>query len=296
MGNVVAPAAQAVLGSMFDEFMESGGEHASASSAVHAAAAGELRQRPKAARHSYASSTMLTANVDVAKQRISSSLAPRLERCYQQRTRIRNALCGCIVVGTAIGIVVGLLSDQSAYVDDALRPTYARSGVDGVRFDRPVEHLTCSEVEGGLVQRQRRRGEPTMLDDVRMRMRSLLDQDELSCICAPMVGSHRSLALVRSARSVITMYNVEVDSQWDGRIDDTTQLDVDARSRVSESQEHLFPGRSEPVKKVRWNNVRLIFIDDQCATQSVVLRKKPARCMQSCVDLMGGRSIYDDSE
>jgi hypothetical protein len=317
LGEAVVQVTTGPFGSVFNEFMvdefmnadEDGGggqsttmrhRHtttSSSSSAAAAAAAAPTTTAPvlsKATRHATATATLVSTNIDVVSERLMSRCGPRLERCYQQRNRVRNTLCGCIIVGTAIACVIGLLSDQTAYVEDAMRPTYARSGVDGVRFDRPVEDLTCGEIESAMVQRVRRRGEPTLFDDVRHSMRTLLDQDELSCICAPMVGSHRNFALVRSGQVVIDLYNVYHDQEWDGRIDDVTSLDVRERVRVSESQEHLFPGRSEPVKKVRLQNVRLVYLDNECTTQSIVLRKSHARCMQVCVDLMQGRSIYDD--
>jgi len=224
--------------------------------------------------------TAANERYEMWKERTYERCVPRLERLYAARTRLRNTCCGLVALAVVLFAVSTYTSDPGAFVVDDMRPTYARHGHNGVDLTRAASDVSCDEMRTGLGR-------------LRFAIESLIRADQLSCACAPMIGvSRRYIAVRTSNTSIDHMYNPSLDATWDGVVDASTRIEL-SQSLVTENQRMLFPERVAAVTVVRANAVRLAYRDADCRTAALVLRDEHAWCVQACMDLLAGYSVYD---
>jgi len=236
---------------------------------------------------------------ELAKIDIQRRCAPKLERCYRRLSDLRRFFCCAMLLGVFLVVGATSISDQTAFVHDEMRPSYVRHGVDNVNLTLPAVEIQCSDIRSGVFRplKDGRRDELSF-DMVRTAASYLIREDQLPCICGPMVGAPRRYVAIAMDKSVLLhLHNPKIDKSWDGHIDDTTttttRVDVNARSIVTENQRMMFPERADSVDVIRFNTVRVTYQDDECRSASVVLRDTHAWCMQACSDLFEGKSVYD---
>lgn len=219
----------------------------------------------------------------------------RLERWYAMRRRILACFCMLALVAVAVIVSMTRVSDPHAFVVDS-RASYVRHGHDGVNLSVPTEALTCAELETGIVRRPQQR-EPPLLERVRATAERLLDEDELECVCAPMFGSRRRYIAVDTASAPLHLYNPALDTAWAGELDgkEAGRLNVSEWLLV-ENQRMLFPERTADVRVVRRSAIRVAYRDAACSAAAVVLQAERAYCVQACLDLLDGKSVYDVAE
>jgi len=232
---------------------------------------------------------------ELTKIRLADRCAPRMERCYRRLSDLRRFFC-CITILVVL-IVVGIssLGDQTAYVEDSMRPQYVRHGHAGVDLHQPSVELQCSDVRSRMLRplKDGRRDELSF-DRVRASAEYLIRADTLSCVCGPALGSPRRYTAVQVGAGVIEhLHNPVIDRDWDGHIDDETSVNVRERSLVLENQRMLFPEHQHSVEVVRFNAVRVSYQDDECRAASLVLTDEHAWCVQACEDLFDGRNVYN---
>lgn len=223
---------------------------------------------------------------------------PVMERWWRRRHAIRRAVCCLVGLLVLVAWAAGSFSDPAGYVAEEARPTWARAGQAGVDFSAVSAEVTCGELETGSLARTVSPAEEPSL----ARLRAYADHvlagsgpDTPPCVCAPMFGTRRQyLALRQPARpgAVTHMYNPAIDGLWDGHLPDGRRPASTGRSLVSESQQMLFPGRAGPVENVRQNAIRLTYRDESCHARAVVLQTESAWCVQVCIDLMAGVTVY----
>jgi len=219
--------------------------------------------------------------------------APRLERCYRARKAL-ECVIGCVALVVVLVLVwTSYRSDPTAFVDDVARASYARHGHHGVDLTRVSAELSCAELSSGAVRRPHAAEEPS-LGRVRDTAEALMHADALACLCAPMVASWRRYVAVRTADdTIVHAYNPAIDRDWDGSIDASTRIDVGV-AEVDENQRQLFPERHRgDVTLERRTAVRLTYRDVECAAAAIVVQRHRAYCVQACIDLLDGRSVYD---
>lgn len=115
----------------------------------------------------------------------------------------------------------------------------------------------------------------------------ILWEEKAPCICAPMTGVLLQYVVVRDqdtfSESSVHLMNPEKIS--------LPMLTSSETRAVLETSE-LYPDR-EPRRVKRQNKIRVKYQDAACETQTYMMRKHEAYCMQSCLDMMNGTSIYD---
>ena len=111
----------------------------------------------------------------------------------------------------------------------------------------------------------------------------LMRQREMSCNCAPLYNISYKYMTIADGWRVIHAFNPMV----------TGSSPEHGRVIVKESQEILIPGagvRNMP----RMNGLTLTYTDEYCVVQSDKLfTREIAWCIQSCMDLFNGKTIYD---
>ena len=234
----------------------------------------------------------------------------RLQRAYRDTNRVNYwvAVCICGAIAATVTIIA-LTNDRGAYIRDPALPSYARQGEEAVHFTERSLPISCRELRTNILHYTASVAPETV---VRLPMREL-SLSKLRgyaeymllhahvrdvCTCAPMFGARRRhVALRRSmgdiAERVVHMYNPELDTAWfrtwRGVNDDpTTRYALN-----SEQQRVLFPEREGTVKVIRANAVRVQFMNESCAQNVVTLEGTHAWCVQSCLDLLDGISVYD---
>lgn len=220
---------------------------------------------------------------------------PACERFFACRRYMARGTCTLLVVGALVVLVVlRYATNPRAYVQEIVRPTYARHGHVGVDLSVPASPLKCSEITSGLVTQEVRPHEETVLARVRDAMDTLIRADALHCMCAPMVRSYRRvLALALDTTTIVHMYNARIDTAWTGELADGTRLEV-GEWLSDEEQHHLFPDANGTVSVVRKSAVRLTYMNEECASQALVVQARHvAYCVQACCDLFDGKSVYD---
>lgn len=215
--------------------------------------------------------------------------SPRLERCYRARYRLVCAFCGLVALILIIVVATTTLwSNPHAYV----KTEYVRHGHNDVNLSAPSDALTCSEMTSNVISRPRAH-EETSLERIRSIAESLVIRDNLECVCGPMFGVwRRYIALRLWNESVMHMYNPVLDGEWRGELDDGAYLNV-SEWLVVENQRMLFPGREHDVNVVRRSAIRVAFRDVGCSASAIVVQNERACCVQACLDLLDGVSVYD---
>jgi len=232
---------------------------------------------------------------ELAKLDIQRWCGPKLERCYRRLADLRRFFCCASILCVFLVVWATSTSDQTAFVHDEMRPSYARHGTDSVNLSVPSVEIQCSDVRSRVFRplNDGRRDELSF-DVIRQAAVYLVREDQLPCICGPMVGApRRYAAIAMDETTILHLHNPKIDRTWDGSVGELTRLDVNARSIVTENQRMLFPDRAESVDVVRFNSLRLAYQDDECRAASLVLRDAHAWCMQACLDLFEGKSVYD---
>lgn len=230
------------------------------------------------------------ANLDARYQRVQRRCARGLDGCYAARNRLVAVSC---LLATLTALVVFAVpwaySEPGAHVVERIRPMYARHGHDGVDLRRTATELACAEITSGVghdsLDRARAAAEHFIVHD-----------DALRCVCGPMFRLPRRYVAIRtSATTLVHAYNPAIDRAWDGTLDDGTRVNV-TDMLVVENQRMLFPERTADVNVVRASAIRITYRDATCATAALVLQLEHAYCMQACIDLLDGRSVYDVAE
>jgi hypothetical protein len=241
---------------------------------------------------------------------------------------LRQTYCvRCLYVLLGVGAVAGVLvarGDRSAYLSDTVTPTYARAGEDAVHFNVSSRKISCRELRRGALSYDDASAAATTTDatagqPLPMRTLSLTrlrhyaeymllhSPQRPACTCAPMFGARRRHVAVMQrveniVEAVLHMYNPRLDEAWFAAWGGMEAGDVASgggggvsgrHALVREDQRMLFPARTERVKVVRANGVRVVFVNESCAGNAIVLLKESAWCVQACLDLLDGISVYD---
>lgn len=146
------------------------------------------------------------------------------------------------------------------------------------------EELSCDQVDGSspLPGYQ-----PLSVYALKDAGEKLLRQRGMTCNCAPLYNVPvRYLTLLQpdapSTTTVLHLFNPTV----------TGSLPQLGKSLVTESQELLVPGagtRDMP----RLNGITVSYRDEWCQPQQHSFTHNSAWCIQSCIDLLNGKTIYD---
>jgi hypothetical protein len=184
--------------------------------------------------------------------------------------------------------------------------------VQGNRSQLHPYHLPTS-VDAALraAQRDSRNGDLTTRPLIRAFTLAELHQQaehalatfaELECVCAPMFGELRRHVAVRNgslspSSSVIHLHNPVVKVPANATLVDDVRERQDAffqhvGAAVSRSSVRM----SDIVVGYRVHDVRCTSVSVDDARAALHLRGERARCVQMCMDLLSGRSIYDDNE
>lgn len=204
-----------------------------------------------------------------------------MDKAWKKRHILKRLFVGILCAVALLGYVFATTSRQDSYVAEAPGTTWARHGQADVNFSAPSAEVTCEEVQGGYSASLHRHSFAKLR---RTAEKMLSPPNDQPCVCSPMFGARvRLLSLREEKGRVRHAYNPAIDETWDG---------PRSRSYVSESQRMLFPGIAEPVENVRRNAVRVVYRDGNCKRQALVARDKHAWCVQQCLDLMEGVTVY----
>ena len=114
----------------------------------------------------------------------------------------------------------------------------------------------------------------------------LMKQHKLFCNCAPLYNVSYRYLTIWDGWSTVHAFNPVI----------TAPATSFGRVMVQETQEILFPGAGAR-ERVRLNGLILSYQDDACMVQSARLFTHDAAwCIQSCVDLLEGKTIYEDED
>ena len=198
------------------------------------------------------------------------------ERVWMHRRELRRWACvlvaGCLAAVWAMG---WWTSRPDAYVPDM---AWARHGEPGVDFHAVSRDVQCRELDDGLLQ-----PEGMLTTRVQQAMERVI-ADELPCVCAPMFAVQRRWLVIGTAEHNVHMVNPVLDPVPD---------DV-SRSWVPESQRMLMPARTDQVEHVRADVVTVQYRTlAGCTAAAATVHREAAWCVQTCVDLMDGRTVYD---
>ena len=174
---------------------------------------------------------------------------------------------------------------------------YAQDGDPGVNFSAPSSEFTCRELRSGAVS-----SGDTFATMIRRAHKAMDIDERLLCTCAPMFGIRRQHMTLRvrdedasggeshhsHPQQLVEVFNAYADVGY------AKEHSV-GRRYMREKQRKLFPERSELYKVLRNDTIKLIFQnkDTSCSRSSIILHKDEAYCVQACLDLMQGITIYD---
>jgi hypothetical protein len=237
-------------------------------------------------------------DLDARYRRLQHRCARDLDRCYAARNRL--VAVSCLLAALTVLVVLAVpwaYSEPGAHVVERIRPMYARHGHDGVDLRRPATELACAEITSGVVHVTTGSKELASLERARAAAEHFIVHDDaLRCVCGPMFRlTRRYVAIRTSSTTLVHAYNPTIDRAWDGALDDGTRVNV-TDMLVVENQRMLFPERTADVNVVRASAIRITYRDSTCSTAALVLQQAHAYCVQACVDLLDGRSVYDVAE
>lgn len=111
----------------------------------------------------------------------------------------------------------------------------------------------------------------------------LMEQYDLQCNCAPLFNVSFRYMSIKDGWSVVHAFNPSV----------TAPITSHGRALVMESQELLVPGAGTR-EVVRLNGLTLSYLDQNCVKRDDrAFIKETAWCIQSCIELLEGKTVYD---
>lgn len=138
------------------------------------------------------------------------------------------------------------------------------------------KHVTCQQIQG--LEKIEDMDVPSMMETAVV----LMKQNELSCNCAPLYNVTYRYITIENDWSPIHAFNPVI----------TAPVTTYGRVMVTENQELLIPGAG--CRDVtRLNGLVLSYMDHNCIKQSKTFVKEVAWCIQSCIELLDGKTIYD---
>ena len=205
------------------------------------------------------------------------------QQCDQFRVLLTR--CGyALVVATVVSVLATTyyFNDPDTIIDTV---AYVRHGHNGVDLRVPATEYSCADI-----------ADVVALGDVATTAASLMHDDDLVCVCAPMFGVPHRYVAVASDAGIEHLFNPVIDRAWTGALDDGTYIAV-SEVGVEHEQRTLFPAApSDMVVVARATAVRVSYRTSTCATAALVLQDNAAYCMQACDHLFDGKSVYDVAE
>jgi len=244
-----------------------------------------------------------------------------------RRRREMLTMCGCCwSVLSTLAYVIAWWSSSSltASTQLAAASMYVREGQPGVLLNVSSLSVDCAEIRSGLFTMSKAApkipiasgdtmaaaaaaaahtydstydGTPDpSLARLMMNAHTALDreQDTMLCVCAPMFGKRRRYVAVRAGNvSVVHMFNPRLDQTdwWLAQNRPAPDYMV-----VPESQTRMFPDRVNTpiVKNVRSRLIRVEYnTHDVCSRVIIEIANERAYCVQVCLDLLDGVSVYE---
>jgi len=173
----------------------------------------------------------------------------------------------------AVSVLVGTGSDSSPYIA-------------GMKFVSIEEERTDIHVRSREVSCEQAQGLEKLHDmDVSAIMETaalLMKKYDMSCNCAPLYNVSYRYMTIQDGWTVIHAFNPVLMGP----------VLSYGRMLVTESQEQLVPGAGSR-NIVRLNGLTLSYMDQVCAVQTKMFVTEIAWCVQSCIELLEGRTIYD---
>lgn len=114
-------------------------------------------------------------------------------------------------------------------------------------------------------------------------VRLLKQRPSMACNCAPLYNFPFRYITLPSSKEVAHLFNPVV----------TGSLPELGKSLVTESQELLIPGAGTR-NMTRLNGIQLSFHDEWCQLKQLSFTYSTAWCIQSCIDLLNGKTIYEN--
>lgn len=172
---------------------------------------------------------------------------------------------------TAVAIVHESINLRFVSVEEARSNIHIRS-----------KDVNCDEIEG----RKPLSGYNSLyLPAVMDAAVRLMQQKAMICNCAPLYNvSYRYISSIGQDGELLHLFNPIVTG---------SPVQHYGRTMVTESQEMLIPGAGSR-QVIRMNALTLQYTDEYCITKhDVQFTNRSAWCIQSCIDLLNGKTIYD---
>lgn len=157
----------------------------------------------------------------------------------------------------------------------AISKDHATAASTNFAYRAGAKPVTCLNIQEGLW------GDLRLSTLHAMLVSRVPEKDFMSCVCAPEVGVDASAVLLGDA----VMYKPKlVALPWYLRISNAEVTEMEGS--------RLYPTYSKlPV--TRHSIVNVEYMNAHCEESSTILRGEDARCMQACVQLINGKTVYD---
>lgn len=197
------------------------------------------------------------------------------------------AMVACFSVAVLLFKVLVLDPDVDLGTTLGDRLGFVTHGANGVNLRTASGPFTCHDLSAnstGLAG--------PSLEAVHTALTDLLE--DRPCLCGPLIGVQRQIIALRFEDGVRMLYNPTLDETWGGELPDGPSLRIE-EVLVDETQERWFPTLANPpvVAVRRQRPIRVLFRDTTCNARAMILDRPYAYCVQTCVDLFHGLSIYD---
>ena len=186
-----------------------------------------------------------------------------------------------ILLAVLIGVRAASNEDRF-FVDDDLRPSFVHHGYNGCDLTIKAPAFDCDELELRHIDRQQRISTIDRLFEFSAHFLA----SGMKCVCAPMFGmSRRHVAINANDGGSTPLHMFNPDLTID-RTSGTTTL--------RERQPTLFPDANvTSVLNARYNTLTVSYLDLACNAMTATVHRDRAWCIQVCVDLLDGHSVYD---
>lgn len=210
----------------------------------------------------------------------------RVNKCLAWTKTVVAAIASLCVLCMLIAYGWAYTSPEDAVLSEGR--VYVYDGQEGVDLRAHSAPFTCQELQAGVYD------DNLAVASLEAKSEAVLLQEDpgVPCLCAPMFGIRRQHMCLRGGNdTVLHLYNAVPDEDWTG----LTELPrAERKSLVRQGQPQLFPRMHDKhVKVVRDNAMRLIYMDATCQHRALVARLNLAWCIQACMDLFVGVSVYD---
>jgi hypothetical protein len=233
------------------------------------------------------------AYIDARRRRRDELIEAHVVELRRIDERARLGVCVVavvLVVAGLVGVGLVLVSDaRTAVVDVVGAPRYARDGEPHVNVTARSIAFTCHELRTGVLAVRGDDGfaQLTYAELLAAAQYALQHEPHVPCVCAPMFGKRRRhVALRLEAGGIMHLYNVERDVP-------PPDAPPPTFTRLNEQQRAMFPARTELVQNVRLDELYVRYDTETCARAALVVRRDPAWCVQKCLDLFDGISVYE---